>query len=77
MVWIQVFGLLSTICYIAGLVQILRFRREVKKIDKDQELTVEFARKWNKRYLYSVTFLGVSGITFSVITYIFRILYAD
>jgi uncharacterized membrane protein len=76
MVWIKVFGLLSAICSLAVLVQILRFRRDFKKIDKDQELTDELAKKWNKR-LYSVIFFVVSGMTFLVITYIFRILFAD
>ncbi|MGE8082103.1 hypothetical protein [Peribacillus loiseleuriae] len=76
MTWIKVFGLLSAICSLAALVQILRFRRELKKMDKDQESTDELAKKWNKR-LYSVIFWGVSGMIFSVITYIFRFLYAD
>lgn len=58
--WSKVFGLISAICFLTGLIQILHFRRELKKIDKDQELTDELAKKWNKR-LYSVIFYNILG----------------
>jgi uncharacterized membrane protein len=76
MEWVKVFGLISVISFLGAILQLLRFRKELKNIDKDQELTEELAKKWNKS-LYWVIFFGVSGLIFSVITYIFRILYAD
>lgn len=76
MEWVKVFGLISVICMFGALVQILRFRKEVKNIVKDQELTDELAKKWRK-LLYWVIILGVSGSLLSVITYIFRYLYSD
>lgn len=71
MEWVKVFGLISAICFVLALIQLLGFRRELKKIDKNQELTDELAKKWNKR-LYSVIFYTISGLIFSVITFIFR-----
>lgn len=76
MEWVKVFGLISVISFLGAALQLLRFRKELKNIDKDQELTEELAKKWSKS-LYWVIFLGASGLIFSVITYIFRILYAD
>jgi hypothetical protein len=76
MEWVKVFGLIAAICSVGALVQILRFRREVKNTDKNQELTDELAEKWIKQIHWSVI-LGGSGVVFYVISYIFRILYSD
>ena len=76
MEWVKVFALISAICMLGALVQILRFNKELKNTDKDQELSEELAGKWKKK-LYLVLILGVSRSIFSVITYIFRFLYVD
>ncbi|MGG3887564.1 hypothetical protein [Metabacillus fastidiosus] len=76
MEWIKFFELISVICWLGALVQVLRFSKELRNIDKDQELTDKWTKRW-KRLLYWVVVLVVSGSTFSIITYIFRLLYSD
>ncbi|GHI01654.1 hypothetical protein [Neobacillus kokaensis] len=63
MEWVKVFGLIGTICFIGGLVQLLRFRRKVKNTDKNQELTDELSEKWIKQ-LHWVSIWGILGIVF-------------
>ncbi|MEH7255777.1 hypothetical protein V7111_27085 [Neobacillus niacini] len=74
MEWVKVIGLITVICFLGAIVQLLRFRKELNNSDKDQELTDELVKKWNKR-LNWVIFFGVSGLIFSVISFIFRLLY--
>lgn len=76
MEWVKIFGLIASICSVGALVQIFRFRNEVKNTDKNQELTDELSKKWIKQ-IHWFTIWGILGIVFYVISYIFRIMYAD
>ncbi|MFF2754439.1 hypothetical protein ACFVR1_11925 [Psychrobacillus sp. NPDC058041] len=60
MEWVKGFGLISAICMLGASVQILRFKKELKNIDKDQELTDKLAERWKKQLVW-VIILGVSG----------------
>ncbi|MBS4194148.1 hypothetical protein [Lederbergia citri] len=51
MEWVKIFELIWVICWLGALVQVLRFSKELRSIDKDQELTDEWAKKW-KRLLF-------------------------
>lgn len=72
MEWVKVFRLISVICFLGAIVQLLRFRKELKNSNKAQELTDDLAKRWNKG-LYWVIFFGLLGIVFIVITYILRL----
>ncbi|KAB2328085.1 hypothetical protein F7731_26090 [Cytobacillus depressus] len=71
MEWVKFFELISVICWLGALVQVLRFSKELRNIDKDQELTDEWAKRW-KRLLYWVVVLVVSGSIFSGAALILR-----
>ncbi|WP_028390684.1 hypothetical protein [Bacillus cihuensis] len=76
MEWVKLFELIAAISFVGAVIQLLRFRTELKKIDKDQELTDELAKKWTKK-LHWVILFGASGAVFAVISYIFRIFYTN
>lgn len=76
MEWSKVFGLIPIICFLGAIAQLLRFRNEIKKIDKCQELTDKLAKEWKKR-LYWVIFFGVLGLIFLVIAFVIQILHVD
>ncbi|MBM7651096.1 hypothetical protein [Neobacillus cucumis] len=71
MEWSKVSGLLAVICFLGTIGQLLRLRIEVKKVDKNQELTRELAKKWNKRLNWIIIFGGLGAI-FSVLAEILK-----
>lgn len=76
MEWIKFFELISVICWLGASVQVISFSKEIRNINKDQKMTDEWEKR-RKRLLYRVLILVLSGSIFSIITYIFQLLYSD
>ncbi|MDN3019918.1 hypothetical protein PH210_27630 [Paenibacillus sp. BSR1-1] len=67
MEWIKTFGLiLSVICLLLGPIQLYRFKKEFQKLDEDQVITDELAKKWVKRLYWVITSI-ILGIILSIL----------
>jgi hypothetical protein len=60
---------LSVICLSSGPLQLYRFKKEFQKLDEDQVITDELAKKWVKRLYWVITSI-ILGIILSIVAII-------